>query len=339
MAEVLRTDDVTQADRFAQWRHWISATFVPLECAPVGRGPFRGEVAHWELGDLLVSRVAAEAHLASRTRRMIALRDAGYYKVGLLTHGSCKLSQDGRDALLQPGDLAIYDCRRPYTMVFDEPHEMSFLMFPCDRLRLPPAAVEEVLVTPVSSAQSTGSLVAPFLRRLVANLEQPGEPVNSRLADNLLDLLATLFSERAGVRTADPGALRRSLLLSVHSWIDAHLADPDLDPDTIARANHISVRYLHKLFQEQGTSVGSWVRERRLANCRRDLADPALAQRGVHAIARSWGFDDAAHFSKIFKASYGEPPGAYRAKCASTSETAAGLIPVAHRAAGVRSFQ
>jgi AraC-like DNA-binding protein len=312
MAEVLRTDDVTQADRFAQWRHWISATFVPLECAPVGRGPFRGEVAHWELGDLLVSRVAAEAHLASRTRRMIALRDAGYYKVGLLTHGSCKLSQDGRDALLQPGDLAIYDCRRPYTMVFDEPHEMSFLMFPCDRLRLPSAAVEEVLVTPVSSAQSTGSLVAPFLRRLVANLEQPGEPVNSRLADNVLDLLATLFSERTGMTPADPAALRRSLLLSVHSWIDAHLTDPDLDPDTIARANHISVRYLHKLFQEQGTSVGSWVRERRLANCRRDLEDPALAQRGVHVIARSWGFDDAAHFSKIFKASYGQPPGAYR---------------------------
>jgi AraC-like DNA-binding protein len=312
MAEVLRTDDVTQADRFAQWRHWISATFVPLECAPVGRGPFRGEVAHWELGDLLVSRVAAEAHLASRTRRMIALRDAGYYKVGLLTHGSCKLSQEGRDALLQPGDLAIYDCRRPYTMVFDEPHEMSFLMFPCDRLRLPSAAVEEVLVTPVSSTQSTGSLVAPFLRRLVANLEQPGEPVNSRLADNVLDLLATLFSERTGMTPADPAALRRSLLLSVHSWIDAHLADPDLDPDTIARASHISVRYLHKLFQEQGTSVGSWVRERRLANCRRDLADPALAQRGVHAIARRWGFDDAAHFSKIFKASYGQPPGAYR---------------------------
>lgn len=315
MAEVLRTDDVTQADRFAQWRHWISATFVPLECAPVGRGPFRGEVAHWELGDLLVSRVAAEAHLASRTRRMIALRDAGYYKVGLLTHGSCKLSQDGRDALLRPGDLAIYDCRRPYTMVFDEPHEMSFLMFPCDRLRLPTAAVEEVLVTPVPSAQSTASLVAPFLRRLVANLEQPGEPVNSRLAGNVLDLLATLFGERAGVTPADPAALRRSLLLSVHGWIDAHLADPDLDPDTIARANHISVRYLHKLFQEQGTSVGSWVRERRLANCRRDLADPALAQRGVHAIARSWGFDDAAHFSKIFKASYGQPPGAYRTNC------------------------
>ncbi|HCU95120.1 MAG TPA: hypothetical protein DHU96_21390 [Actinobacteria bacterium] len=128
--------------RFAQWRHWISATFVPLECAQVGREPFRGEVARWELGEMLVSRVDASPHLASRTRRMIAMRDAACYKVGLLTKGSCRPAQEGRDALLHPGDLAIYDCRRPHTMAFSEPHEMSFLMFPCDRLRLPPAAAD-----------------------------------------------------------------------------------------------------------------------------------------------------------------------------------------------------
>jgi AraC-like DNA-binding protein len=54
------------------------------------------------------------------------------------------------------------------------------------------------------------------------------------------------------------------------------------------------------------------VRERRLDNCRRDLEDPALAQRGVQAIARRWGFEDVAHFTRIFKASFGEPPGQYR---------------------------
>lgn len=157
---------------------------------------------------------------------MIAMREAGYYKVGLLTRGSCRLTQDGREALLHPGDLAIYDCRRPYTMAFGEPHQMSFLMFPCDRLRLPPAAVDQVLVTPVFSSESTGSLVAPFLRQLVANLDQPKSPVNCRLD-----------------------------------------------------------------------------------NCRRDLEDPALAQRGVQAIGRRWGLVDAAHFTRIFKASFGEPPG------------------------------
>jgi AraC-like DNA-binding protein len=329
MADFLRTDDVAEADRFAQWRHWISATFVPLECAQVTREPFRGEVGHWELGDMLVSRVAADPHLAARTRRAIATRDVGYYKVGLLTKGSCRLSQEGREALLRPGDLAIYDCRRPYTMDFREPHDMSFLMFPCGRLRLPPATVDQVLATPVSSGDSTGSLVAPFLRQLVANLEQARDPVNCRLADNLLDLLATMFGERTGAPPDDPAAARRALLLAVCAWIDANLGEPALGPAVIASANHISVRYLHRLFHDEGTSVNRWVRERRLDNCRRDLEDPVLSRRGVQAIARRWGFEDPAHFSKVFKASYGEPPGQYRCH----HEAAAALLSPPPRSA------
>ena len=312
MTEVLRTAEVAEADRFAQWRHWISSTFVPMECARVSRRPFSGEVAHWTLGDLQVSRVDADAHTASRTPRMIAARDEDCYKVGLAIRGSSCLTQRDREVLLSPGDLAIYDCRRPYTISFAEPNEMFFLMFQCDRFRLPPAAVDQVLATRVSSSESTGSLVAPFLRQLVGNLERSGESVNSRLADNVLDLLATLFGERAGGPLTDPDVVRRSLLLAVYGWIDEHLSEPGLGPDAIARANHVSVRYLHKLFHDQGTSVARWVRERRLDNCRRDLEDPALAERGVLAIARRWGFDDPAHFSKIFKASYGEPPGQYR---------------------------
>ncbi len=316
MADFLRTDDVTQEDRFAHWRHWVSATYVPLECAPVDRGPFQGQLASWALGELRVSRVAATPHLASRTRRMIALREGGYYKVGLLTRGSCLLIQDGREALLRPGDLAIYDCRRPYTMSFPEPHDMSFLMFPCDRLHLPPAAVERVLASPVPHGDSTGSLVAGFLRQLVGKLEAESGAVNHRLADNVLDLLATLFGERTAAAPADPSAVRNSLLLAVHAWIGAHLGDPGLSPVAIAGANHISVRYLHKLFHDEGTSVARWVREQRLDKCRRDLEDPALAARCVQAVARSWGFGDPAHFSKIFKAAYGEPPGEYRRQAA-----------------------
>ena len=106
MADFLRTDDVAEADRFTQWRHWISATFVPLECAQVRREPFRGEVGHRGLGDMLVSRVEADPHLAARTRRTIALRDVGYYKVGLLTKGSCRLSQEDRQALLHPIEVS-----------------------------------------------------------------------------------------------------------------------------------------------------------------------------------------------------------------------------------------
>ena len=336
-ARVLRTQDVPQADRFDRWRDWICAAFVPLECVPRSREPFWGEMACWELGELRVSRVAAGPHQALRTRRMIASADAGYYKVGLLTRGSCRLAQRGREALLRPGDLVIYDCRRPYTMIFGEPHEMLFLMFPCDRLRLPPATVDQVLVAPVSSRQGTGSLVAPFLHQIVSSLEQSENPVNGRLADNVLDLLATMFGEGTGARPTDPATARRSLLLTVCAWIDRNLGEPGLDPETIARANHISMRHLHRLFHDQGTSVARWVRESRLDHCRRDLEDPALADRGVLAIARRWGFVDAPHFSKIFKAAYGVPPAQYRCAAgargsrpaAATSRTARWPAPTA----------
>jgi AraC-like DNA-binding protein len=312
MTEVLRTDDLRQAERFDQWRHWATLTCVPLECAPVSRKPFRGELAAWTLGELLITHVHADPHLASRTPRMIAASDEDYFKVSLQVRGRCRMTQDGREAVLQPGDIAIYDCSRPYTMSFDGPFEMSCLIFPHSRLQLPPVAVTEVLATCVPGNESTVSLMAPFLRRLVNSLEHAQEEMNRRRADSVLDMLAAMVAQRTGKPATDPAVTRRSLLFGIYDWIDKNLDMPGLCPETIARASHISVRYLHKLFQDEGTSVARWVRECRLEKCRRDLEDPTLAEREVIAIARRWGFDDAAHFNKIFKATYGMPPGQYR---------------------------
>jgi AraC-like DNA-binding protein len=58
--------------------------------------------------------------------------------------------------------------------------------------------------------------------------------------------------------------------------------------------------------------VAGWIRERRLERCRRALLDPALRHWSVSAIAAHWGFVDAAHFSRVFRAAYGLPPAEYR---------------------------
>jgi hypothetical protein len=57
MPDFLRTDDVAEAGRFTQWRHWSPATFVPLECAQVSREPFRGR----PVGDSCPPRLVAAA--------------------------------------------------------------------------------------------------------------------------------------------------------------------------------------------------------------------------------------------------------------------------------------
>lgn len=43
-----------------------------------------------------------------------------------------------------------------------------------------------------------------------------------------------------------------------------------------------------------------WVWSERLQRCHRDLAETRLSQRTISAYA--WGFDDASHFSRSFKA-------------------------------------
>jgi transcriptional regulator GlxA family with amidase domain len=104
----------------------------------------------------------------------------------------------------------------------------------------------------------------------------------------------------------------RPLLANVLAFIEARLGDVRLSNREIAAAHHISLRLLHRLFQEQGTSPGRWIRERRLERCRRDLLDPARSELPASTIAWSWGFASPAHFSRVFRAAYGHPPGEYR---------------------------
>ena len=105
---------------------------------------------------------------------------------------------------------------------------------------------------------------------------------------------------------------RRTLQLQIHAFLEERLGDPGLSPGGVAAAHFISVRYLHKLFETEQTTVADWIRSRRLERCRRDLLDPALSTRTVEAIGERWGLTDAAHFSRVFKRRFGVPPAEYR---------------------------
>ncbi|MBO0807953.1 MAG: helix-turn-helix domain-containing protein [Actinobacteria bacterium] len=108
------------------------------------------------------------------------------------------------------------------------------------------------------------------------------------------------------------GCCGRALLVSVHRYIEERLGEPNLSPAVIAAAHHVSVRYLYRLFERQGMSVAGWIRHRRLERCRRDLLDPEQWGRSVASIGARRGFADPVHFSRVFRAAYGLPPGEFR---------------------------
>ena len=122
------------------------------------------------------------------------------------------------------------------------------------------------------------------------------------------------FARSSSARTRERGTYLHAdvLLPQVTTYVYRHLGDPDLTPARIAAAHFISIRSLHRLWESRGVSISGWIREVRLARCRRDLADPALAHESIGTIAARWGMRNAAHFSRMYREAYGCSPRDHR---------------------------
>jgi AraC-like DNA-binding protein len=157
--------------------------------------------------------------------------------------------------------------------------------------------------------------LAPFLERL-ADLAIRGEipGTHDRVVESVVDLVESLCVDVIGGDHAGRSSVQAELLLRAHAYAKAHLGDPSLAPGDIASAVHVSKRYLHKLFEDDGSTVSGWIRQRRLEGCRRDLADPLCDGETVTSIGGRWGLTNSAHLSRLFRDAYGVSPTEYRAE-------------------------
>jgi len=300
------------ARNISDFRAAVSESFVPLHVSSQGADHFRGVIRAASVDEVHVTDVRATSHVVERTPELIARGDRSYFKLSLMLAGTGLLIQDDREAVLQPGDLAVYDTDRPYSLVFDDEFRTMVVMFPKHLISLPPEMIGQLTAVRISGHEGLGGMVVPYLTQLAGNLDQLAGNTGARLAHSALDLVSTVFTRELGLDdvSADP---HRALVQRIRGYIDRNLASTELGPASIASAHYISTRHLHGLFQEQGVTVSTWIRTRRLEQCRRDLLDPMLADRPVAAIAARWGFVDAAHFSRAFKTTFGISPSEYRA--------------------------
>jgi AraC-like DNA-binding protein len=253
-----------------------------------------------------------------RTSRHISRAAPDLLKACLVCGGGQALiSQDGRQALLQPGDFGFYDTRQPYEVAIgteaNRPLRVMTFMFSPSLLPLRHSGLAGLTATRIPASAGIGQLTSQFLRQLARNVDHYTDAEAARLSSAALEVLATRLS--AELDAGGPGTpedRRHALLTTVQGFISQHLGDPQLSPAAVAAAHHMSLRALHQLFHDAGLTVAGYIRARRLAACRRDLADPSLDSRPVAAIAARWGFSSAADFSRAFRSAHGVPPAQYR---------------------------
>jgi AraC-like DNA-binding protein len=308
---VLRAADAPVASREDYWRHVVEETIGPLELQTppdVDNQLLIGDAGAVRVAELTAGRPGG----ADRTAKHVRRSDLDVCKVDVLVRGRGVIAQDGREAVVGPGDFTFVDLSRPARWRMSAMRVVA-VVFPRQLLPLRPEEAAEISAVRLPGDQGTGALVSSLARELVRRLNGLGASDGARLGSAVIDLFTVALAARLDRGGRVPPEVRqRALLQRVHAFIEARLDNPELSPTTVAAAHYISVRSLYKLFEAEQASVAGWIRRRRLERCRRDLLDPTLAARPVSAIAARWGLSNAAHFSRAFRAAYGVSPVEYR---------------------------
>jgi len=323
LVQSLSTQNLAPRDQYPFWKEVVCGIFVGLDCSRNGRGAFDSTV-HRRSVDLggapdgtadSVSfiDVTTEEQRARRTPRQIRRATDAWIMLAMQTRGPCILRQGGETAVLGPGDMVLYDSTRPYEFQFDRPFRQLVVKLPHARLAplLPRASAW--LGRPVGAGSPLGQILATHLATVSNAIGAVDPALRPGLIERTIDLIALTFSGNAREFAGAGTTVQAAQVARAKRAIEARLTDPALDAAAVAAALGVSESYLHRLFHTAGTTAGAHIRRRRLARCRADLADPLRTGERVTEIALRWGFNDMPHFSRVFRAAFGQTPREWRA--------------------------
>ncbi|MFG2881459.1 helix-turn-helix domain-containing protein [Streptomyces sp. NPDC048297] len=307
------TSTLPVGDRADALRQTIRDQVVPVELV-LPKDPDRvfADVALTNVGPIQLSRVQANPATVHRTPRLAKADWEPVLFISLQVSGESSVIQDGRHAVLNPGDIAFYDTRRPYTLLFDQGVDMHFFRIPLKDIALPDAAVGQLTARTLGADGSISGLTASYLSQLAGSPHLTTGSAASHLAVPSLELIRSVIAAETERPALAAGPLNETLGVRIVEYMRAHLADHDLSPASVAAAHHISVRYLYSILARCDIGFGEWVRTHRLDATRRELSRHPPSADTVSSIARRWGFKSASHFSRAFKDAYGVSPQMWR---------------------------
>jgi AraC-like DNA-binding protein len=313
----VRSEDRPVPERFDYWHELAVNAAVSTIISSDHRDDFRATSRRLDLGTARVSAMTYPSLHARRAPTLIRRSDPEWYEMSLALRGAQRVAQVGRDSSHGPRNLVIYDSSRPFDhqLIAAGGGDVALVVVQVPRARFPVPAdsVDRLLALGISTHTGVGALLEQFLVRLTVDAHHYREADAPRLETVLLDLFAATLAHELDVDDVVPPEFRqRALLLRIKAFIHQRIGDPRLSPAVVAAAHHISTRHLHRVFQDQDTTVAAWIRTQRLEACRRDLADPALCLTSIRELAARRGFGDPVVFSRTFRNAFGCSPRDYR---------------------------
>lgn len=304
--EAFDTRSQPEPERVGYWQQSTRRYFGPLGTTNLALREFEARMLVYHAGPLRLYTIEASAHRIVRDHSNMG-DAADSYKLLLQLRGESEIEQSDALVTLKAGDWSLYDPRVPYSITSRESLQHMVVQIPRERLRSLSLPSLHTCEPAEPEMRGLYSVLSSFLSSLSAQLESLPDGCGATVSEAALALLAlTLQARRDAVSGAPP--LPEVLRVRVRQYIESHLADSDLTVERIARDLRCSKRYLHRVFEGEDTTVARYIWRSRLLRCRQMLEREGAAAGSISATAFHWGFNSAAHFSRLFKEQFGVTP-------------------------------
>lgn len=289
------------------WKAGVRDNFLPLEVAVTRRDDFHAALTARQLGSAQLACVDADAHRVTRTRALSERSERAYLKLFWQVGGMSRIEQAGRRSELAPGAWTFYDTSRPYSIDIGDASQFVVALLPLDACPEWKALATNGLGQ--SFRSSGASRVA--LASVLTALRDP-QAYDAFSAETVCASIAGLMLAAARSASDAPQTRVDAQFARARRFIASRIADPELTPDAVAAGLGVSRRTLYAWFEAVGESPGAFIQHTRLDRCRQALLEADSRGKTITRIAFDHGFSDMAHFSRLFKATYGAGPREYR---------------------------
>lgn len=302
-------------DRCDSWRAAMADAFGPFEVQPRDRH-FTGQLRYQRRAGLQFNDLHYAGQNIERTRGNASCLSEEFYTFGMPVSGPLSVERRGESFDVAPGCVYLMNQGLPYkALAHGESGFRSLsISIPSSALLLRSRNLPSFCKMDLAGSLK-GSMLRTYFSQIFDNLDSWRDDELSAMCEQFIDLVAMflLRGEQSQASEADSSVsiAHRTRILA---YIRLHLSDPALDAESIAQGCGISTRYLYKILGKVGISVESTIFEQRLLKCREMLASPAERAQGIAELCYRCGFRQPAHFSRLFKARYGETPREFRAR-------------------------
>lgn len=299
---------ITRFSGLHRWRDIAHVLQVQFDFDAPRPEDFVGSIVVHDLGLVRLYEIEATAHVVRRNTAEPTYGELPRTLVTLHEAGAGAVEHRGKMHELAPGDMTILHSAQPFTLHFPGPMREHVIGIPAQLLSHEMIASRHLAAISIPCREGIGRIARELLASTLTSVADLSTTERERVARSLIDVFnafAGSVLERGGKDLMDTGAYQvERILLYMHE----NLRDPTLSARSIAEALGISRRYMNKLFEREGTTVGRALLARRLDGGQRDLVDPYKRARSVSEIAYAWGFNSTSHFSRAFRQRFGITP-------------------------------